>query len=104
MGARVVRVEPGVVTLSTGEELCAKSVVAVEGRVAAELLSDTSSPAGHGTTCVYFRHYVLRLPNRCLCQTVMVVARSPSKSPRFRRTTGAENATALNVVVPTYES
>jgi phytoene dehydrogenase-like protein len=55
LGARVVRVAPGVVTLSTGEELCAKFVVvAIEGRMAAELLGDTISSAGQGTTCLYF--------------------------------------------------
>jgi phytoene dehydrogenase-like protein len=54
-GARVVRVKPGSVTLATGEELGAKSVVvAVEGRMAAELLGDSISPAGQGTTCFYF--------------------------------------------------
>lgn len=53
--ARVVRVGPGAVTLSTGEKLSAKSVVvAVEGRAAAELLGDAISSAGQGTTCLYF--------------------------------------------------
>ncbi len=53
--SRVVRVGPGAVTLSTGEELSAKSVVvAVEGRMAAKLLGDTISQAGQGTTCLYF--------------------------------------------------
>lgn len=55
LGARVLRVGPGAVTLANGEELCAKSVVvAVEGRMAAELLGDTISSAGQGTTCLYF--------------------------------------------------
>ena len=55
LGARVVRVAPGVVTLSTGEELSAKSVVvAIEGHMAAQLLGDTISSAGQGTTCLYF--------------------------------------------------
>lgn len=55
LGARVVRVGPGAVTLSTGEEIRAKSVVvAVEGLVVRELLGDTISPAGQGTTCFYF--------------------------------------------------
>ncbi len=55
LGTRVVRVEPGAVTLATGEKVSAKYVVvAVEGRMAAELLGDTISPAGHGTTCFYF--------------------------------------------------
>jgi phytoene dehydrogenase-like protein len=55
LGARVVRVGPSAVTLSNGEKLSAKSVVvAVEGRMAAELLGDTISPAGQGTTCFYF--------------------------------------------------
>lgn len=55
LGVRVVRVGPGAVTLSTGEELRAKSVVvAVEGRAARELLGDTISPSGQGTMCFYF--------------------------------------------------
>ena len=55
LGARVVRVGPGAVTLSTGEEFSTRSVVvAVEGRMAAELLGDTISSAGQGTTCLYF--------------------------------------------------
>jgi hypothetical protein len=48
-------VKPGSVTLSTGERLGAKSlVVAVEGRMAAELLGDSIPTAGQGTTCFYF--------------------------------------------------
>jgi len=55
LGARVVRVAPGEVTLSTGEELNAKSVVvAVEGQMAAHLLGDTIFSSGQGTTCLYF--------------------------------------------------
>lgn len=55
LGARVVRVGPSAVTLSNGEKLSAKSVVvAVDGRMAAELLGDSISPAGRGTTCFYF--------------------------------------------------
>lgn len=55
LGARVVRVAPGAVTLSTGEELNAKSlVVAVEGYMASELLGNTISSTGQGTTCLYF--------------------------------------------------
>lgn len=55
LGARVMRVRPGAVTLSTGEELRAKSVVvAVESCMAAELLGDTISSTGQGTTCLYF--------------------------------------------------
>ena len=55
LGTRVVRVGPGAVTLATGEELSAKTVVvAVEGRTAAELLDDNISSAGQGTTCLYF--------------------------------------------------
>jgi len=55
LGARVVRVGSGSVTLSTGEDLGAKSVVvAVDGRMAAELLGDSIHPAGQGTTCFYF--------------------------------------------------
>jgi len=54
-GARVVRIQPGSVTLATGEELLAQAiVVAVEGRAAAELLGDPISGAGQGTTCLYF--------------------------------------------------
>lgn len=42
-------------TLSTGEELNAKSlVVAVEGYMASELLGNTISSTGQGTTCLYF--------------------------------------------------
>lgn len=55
LGAQVVRVGTCAVTLSTGEELNAKAVVvAVEGRTAAELLGETISSAGQGTTCLYF--------------------------------------------------
>jgi phytoene dehydrogenase-like protein len=55
LGTRVAQVGPGSVTLATGEELRARSVVvAVEGRMAAELLGDAISPAGQGTTCLYF--------------------------------------------------
>lgn len=55
LGARIVRVQVGSVTLSTGEELRAKSVVvAVEGCMAAQLLGDFIAPAGQGTTCFYF--------------------------------------------------
>ena len=55
LGARVVRIQPGSVTLATGEELHAPAVVvAVEGRAAAELLGDSISSAGQGTTCLYF--------------------------------------------------
>jgi protoporphyrinogen oxidase len=54
-GAHVVRVGEGSLTLSTGERLSAKSVVvAVEGRFAAELLGESISTAGQGTTCFYF--------------------------------------------------
>lgn len=55
LGARVVRVDPGAVTLSTGEEIRAKYVVvAVEGREAANLLGSTIDTTGRGTTCIYF--------------------------------------------------
>ena len=55
LGSRIVRVQPGSVTLATGEELLAKSViVAAEGPVAAELLGDRISSAGFGTRCLYF--------------------------------------------------
>ncbi len=55
LGTRVVRVQPGSVTLATGEELSAKAVVvAAEGPAAAELLGDNISSAGCGTRCLYF--------------------------------------------------
>ncbi len=55
LGARVVQVKPGSVTLSNGEELRAKSVVvAVEGYKAGELLGETFSPTSQGTSCFYF--------------------------------------------------
>ncbi len=55
LGARVVRVDPGSVTLATGEEVRAGAVVvAVEGSAAGELLGDPASPAGQGTICLYF--------------------------------------------------
>lgn len=55
LGAMVVKVSPGSVTLSNGEELQAKSVVvAVEGNKAAEWLGETISVPGQGTTCLYF--------------------------------------------------
>jgi hypothetical protein len=55
LGARAVRVGTGALTLATGEELIAKSVVvAVDGCMAKELLGESISPAGQGTTCLYF--------------------------------------------------
>jgi phytoene dehydrogenase-like protein len=55
LGARVIRAGPGSVTLESGEELTASSVVvAVEGGAAASLLGDSGFPAGQGTTCLYF--------------------------------------------------
>lgn len=69
LGARVVRVGPGVVKLSTGEELSARAVVvAVEGRMAAELLGDTISPTGQGTTCLYFA-----APRSPIAQPILVL-------------------------------
>lgn len=55
LGARVVRIQRGSVTLATGEEIPASAVVvAVDGRAAAELLGEPISSAGQGTTCLYF--------------------------------------------------
>jgi phytoene dehydrogenase-like protein len=55
LGTRVVKVKPAAVTLATGEELTASSVVvAVEGSKAAELLGDPIFRDGKGTTCFYF--------------------------------------------------
>lgn len=55
LGARVVRVGPGSVTLTTGEQMLAKSVVvAVDGQAASKLLGDSILPRGQGTTCLYF--------------------------------------------------
>jgi hypothetical protein len=55
LGAQAVKVKPGSVTLTNGEELRARSVVvAVEGYMAAELLGESISSAGQGTTCLYF--------------------------------------------------
>ena len=55
LGAKVVRVRPGSVTLETGEELNARSVVvAVEGPAAAGLLGDDIPSGGQGVSCLYF--------------------------------------------------
>ena len=55
LGAKVLSIRPGSVTLASGELLTAKSVVlAVEGCTATELLGDTISSAGQCTTCLYF--------------------------------------------------
>ncbi len=60
---RAARVGPGSVTLQTGQELRAKSVVvAVDGPTAADLLGGAVSPSGQGTTCLYLRHHVPPLP------------------------------------------
>ena len=55
LGAKVVSVQPGLVTLATGEKFRANSVVvAVEGQAAAKLLGDRIPSSGQGTTCLYF--------------------------------------------------
>ncbi|HEY1065172.1 MAG TPA: NAD(P)/FAD-dependent oxidoreductase [Pirellulales bacterium] len=55
LNSRATKIQPGVVTLATGEQLQAKSVVvAVEGSAASELLGDAVPPAAKGTTCFYF--------------------------------------------------
>jgi hypothetical protein len=55
VGARVARVGEGSVTLDTGEEILARSiVVAVDGRGAARLLGGGAPAAGRGVTCLYF--------------------------------------------------
>jgi phytoene dehydrogenase-like protein len=56
LGARVAAVEPGRVTLTTGEELRAKAVVvAAEGPEAARLVGDANvRPESNGSTTLYF--------------------------------------------------
>jgi phytoene dehydrogenase-like protein len=67
LNARVASVEPGIVTLDSGERLTAPSIViAVEGPAAVKLLGqrlpganglgddEVASNAGQGTTCLYF--------------------------------------------------
>lgn len=55
VGAKVARVRPGMVTLTTGEEISAKDiVVATEGQAAAELLGKAIPSSGQGVTCLYF--------------------------------------------------
>ncbi len=55
MGAKVVQVRAGRVTLTTGEEISGKAiVVATEGPAAGDLLSDMISLPGQGVTCLYF--------------------------------------------------
>lgn len=55
LGSRVVRIQPGAVSLDSGEQLNARAVVvAVEGAVAARFLGDAISSAGQGVTCFYF--------------------------------------------------
>ena len=54
-GAKVVRVQPGLVMLESGEELRAGAVVlAVDGTGAAQLLGDVMPSAGQSVTCLYF--------------------------------------------------
>ncbi len=55
MGAKVVQVRLGRVTLTTGEEISGKAiVVATEGPAAGDLLSDMIPLPGQGVTCLYF--------------------------------------------------
>lgn len=55
LGARVVRVQAGSVSLESGEQLNARAVVvAADGAAAAQLLGGTISSAGQGVTCLYF--------------------------------------------------
>lgn len=55
MGAKVVQVRPGRVTLTTGEEISGKAiVVATEGPAAGDLLNDMIPLPGQGVTCLYF--------------------------------------------------
>jgi len=55
LGARVVRVQSGSVSLESGEQLNARGVVvAADGAVAAQLLGDAISSAGQAVTCLYF--------------------------------------------------
>lgn len=55
LGARVVRVQSGSVSLESGEELNARAVVvAADGAVAAQLLGDAIPSVGKGVTCLYF--------------------------------------------------
>jgi phytoene dehydrogenase-like protein len=55
LNTQVMRVQAGQVTLSTGENLSANSiVVATDVQGAARLLGDTISPATQSTTCFYF--------------------------------------------------
>ncbi len=54
-GAKVARVQPGKVTLTTGEEISTKAVVvATEGPAAAKLLGEAIPSSGQGVTCLYF--------------------------------------------------
>jgi phytoene dehydrogenase-like protein len=55
LGARVVEVAPGKVTLESGEELLGEAVVvAVEGPEAARLLPGITDPGSKSTVCLYF--------------------------------------------------
>lgn len=54
-GARVARVEEGVVTLASGERIgCEAVVVAAEGAAARDLLGELDLREGPGVTCLYF--------------------------------------------------
>jgi phytoene dehydrogenase-like protein len=53
--SRVSRIQPRKITLASGEEIDAKSiVVATEGPAAAQLLGDAIPSSGQGVTCLYF--------------------------------------------------
>jgi len=55
LGARVVEVAPGRVTLEGGEELLGEAVVvAVEGPEAARLVPEIRAPGSKSTVCLYF--------------------------------------------------
>jgi phytoene dehydrogenase-like protein len=54
-GSKVVHVQPGSVTLDSGERIQARAVVvAAEGASAAQLLGDPKIADGQGVTCLYF--------------------------------------------------
>jgi protoporphyrinogen oxidase len=55
LGVRVVRAEPGAVTLATGETVRSRAVVvATEGPEAAQLVQGLSAPASRGVNCLHF--------------------------------------------------
>lgn len=55
VGARVIRIQSGSVSLESGEQLSARAVVvAAEGPAAAQLLGDAIPAVGQGVSCLYF--------------------------------------------------